>query len=61
MARRREININSLVQHIDGRQGRVKELGIRDSLPAALVRWFRGGEEWVALGYIYATSIEETD
>lgn len=59
--RRRPIEVDRLVQHIDNRQGRVMELGQREGLPAAKVKWFRGEEEWVALGYLFATSIEETE
>ena len=59
--RQRPVSEGSLVQHLDNRQGRVCQLGPVDGLPGALVEWFRGGREWVVLGYIYATSMEESE
>lgn len=61
LARRRPVQQGCLVQHLDNRQGRVEELGQRDGLPAARVKWFRGEEEWVVLGYLYSTSVEENE
>lgn len=54
------IREGNLVQHMDGRQGRVAQVGLLlDNLPAARVKWFRGQEEVVALGYIWTTRLEE--
>lgn len=61
--RKRPIEPDALVQHMDGRQGRVKQLEpLPNGLPGAWVRWFRGGEvEHLALGFIWVTSIEENE
>lgn len=54
------INVGELVQHIDGRQGRVAETNLRvGSLPAARVNWFKGASEVIPLGYIWTTKMEE--
>lgn len=58
--RQQRIEVGELVQHIDGRQGRVQATGlIERGLPAALVKWFKGEAEVVVLGYIWATKTEE--
>ena len=57
---KRQIEEGSLVQHMDGRQGRVIEAGATlGALPAVKVAWFSGGIETVALGYIWTTNMEE--
>lgn len=55
------IAAGDMVQHMDGRQGRVEAADLFvGSLPAARVKWFRGGpEEIVLLGYIWSTRMEE--
>ena len=60
MTRKRRIEVGDLVQHMDGRQGRVTAIDCTaNGLPAARVRWFRGPEEVVVLGYIWPTAMEE--
>ncbi len=54
------VGVGDLVQHIDGRQGRVEEVGlVVGALPAARVSGFRGQPEIVPLGYIWSTRLEE--
>jgi hypothetical protein len=54
------ISEGEMVQHMDGRQGRVETIGLAiGQLPAAKVKWFRGPAEVVLLGYIWATRMEE--
>ena len=49
-----------MVQHMDGRQGRVSATGLQlGFLPAIRVNWFRGVEEIVILGYVWTTAMEE--
>lgn len=62
-SRRRPVTAGDLVQHIDNRQGRVTVLCKDEAsgLPAARVKWFRGEEETVVLGYIFVTSMEENE
>lgn len=54
------VSVGEMIQHMDGRQGRVVETGLRlGALPAAKITWFRGATEVVLLGYIWATRMEE--
>ena len=56
----KRIEEGDLVQHMDGRQGRVAETDLYiGRLPAVKVKWFNGPEEVVVIGYVWATKMEE--